>query len=726
MINLTNTRGLLVSLLLFHTIDIIADEPNITINLQQYDPACGIEIIQAGTFIDVNWPIDHKGRHARIRFDTDTKQPLIQSISFGSWDSRLQVLANGLDPVLFVRVGNRDLEKRDGWTIFFDRMQRKQNEVFPAVIDCTNASGESHARRAVLTIGNVKAGPFEGKLRWTFFANSPLILQEAVLTTNRPRTAYLYDAGIICRQSLPTRMFWKDPSGTSISQEPANFPTSRNLAVRGRTIGAEFNFGALAIFPPPHRYFYPLDFSNNFRNIWVGRNYQQQSLPFGFGIRHDPNGDDRYVPWFNAPPNTRQNMGVFLLINPGTAEDVLKDVGRLTRDDQFEPIDGHTVFSSHYHVEHTREMLQAQEQQKQSDDTVGTLPSGDSYRIPAELKSPDFVETLRKHGVDIVHLAEFHYGNTPSRSLDKRVEQLQLLHAECDRLSDRRFLLLPGEEPNVHLGGHWISFFPKPIYWVLNRNDDAPFVIEHPSLGRIYQVGGKADVLQLLRREGGLAWTAHPRIKGSTGYPDRYRNELFYQSDRFLGGAWKAMPADLSEPRLGSRVLDLLDDMSNWGTPKYVVGEVDVFKIEHDHELYAHMNVNYLRLNRVPRFKDGWQSILDALRGGRFFVSTGEVLIPEFMINRKRSGEAATANSKGQFTVQFDLKWTFPLQYAEIIFGDGEKVERQRFDLSMTPAYGTDSFEFDVRLKNPRWVRLAIWDVATNGAFTQPVWIRDK
>ena len=80
-----------------------------------------------------------------------------------------------------------------------------------------------------------------------------------------------------------------------------------------------------------------------------------------------------------------------------------------------------------------------------------------------------------------------------------------------------------------------------------------------------------------------------------------------------LGAAWKAMPADLSRPRLGDRGLDLLDDMSNWGARKALLGEVDVFKIDHTHELYGHMNVNYVRLDRVPRFDEGWQPILEAM-----------------------------------------------------------------------------------------------------------------
>ena len=64
------------------------------------------------------------------------------------------------------------------------------------------------------------------------------------------------------------------------------------------------------------------------------------------------------------------------------------------------------------------------------------------------------------------------------------------------------------------------------------------------------------------------------------------------------------MPADLSHDRLGRRALDLLDDMANWGQKKYLPGEVDVFKIDHTHELFGHMNINYVRLepDRLPRF----------------------------------------------------------------------------------------------------------------------------
>ena len=72
---------------------------------------------------------------------------------------------------------------------------------------------------------------------------------------------------------------------------------------------------------------------------------------------------------------------------------------------------------------------------------------------PEETFMPDFVDVFKKAGVEVVHLAEFHSW------LGLHYSRLD----ECARLSDDDFLLLPGEEPNVHLGGHWISFFPRPV-----------------------------------------------------------------------------------------------------------------------------------------------------------------------------------------------------------------------------------------------------------------------
>jgi hypothetical protein len=193
------------------------------------------------------------------------------------------------------------------------------------------------------------------------------------------------------------------------------------------------------------------------------------------------------------------------------------------------------------------------------------------------------------------------------------------------------------------------------------------------------------------------------------------------------------MPADLSREKLGERVLNLLDDMANWGHKKYVLGEVDVFKIDHTHELYGHMNINYVQLDRVPKYDEGWQSVLDVLSQGKFFVTTGEVLIPRFTVGGKGSGDllkpVAAVNTplppgEGQSPqLVADLTWTFPLAFAEVISGDGRQAYRQRIDLTDTGPFGSRTLKLTPDLRGRHWVRLEVWDIAANGAFTQPVWI---
>src|SRR6185503_11981763 len=173
--------------------------------------------------------------------------------------------------------------------------------------------------------------------------------------------------------------------------------------------------------------------------------------------------------------------------------------------------------------------------------------------------------------------------------------------------------------------------------------------------------------------------------------------------------AWKAMPADLSRERLGERCLDLLSDMANWGDKKYLPGEVDVFKIDRTHELYGHMNINYLRLPKLPRYGEGWKPVLEVLRRGAFFTTTGEILIKSFIAIGKQSGETAHLAANGEAPVSVEFEWTFPLKFAELISGDGAKVYRERIDLSDTGAFGARTLKLHPNLAGRKWVRFEIW-----------------
>jgi len=128
-------------------------------------------------------------------------------------------------------------------------------------------------------------------------------------------------------------------------------------------------------------------------------------------------------------------------------------------------------------------------------------------------------------------------------------------------------------------------------------------------------------------------------------------------------------------------------------------------------------------MDKIPDYADGWEPVLDVIRKGKFFVSTGEVLIPKFNINGKGAGETLKIDNSGKAKINMQLNWTFPLNFVEIVSGDGAKVYRNRINLNDTQTFGKKDYSWAINLKGRKWVRVEAWDIATNGAFTQMVWL---
>ncbi len=682
----------------------------IPVDFTELQPPSAADVRQEHDQLVVKWPIS-KAETGLLTLNLIPGKPLIDSIAIAGSGQQPRAIARELDPATLLTIGERDMKNPASWVAFFDEPMSRPHQTNAVNLELSSVRVSSVGTRTTVHVGEVRAGSFHGELRFNFYRHSPLIHLETVMQTAEDGRAILYDTGLISRASNWESMVWMD-TGHRLQHAKVDAETPATpVAVAGRALVAENAQGSIAVFSAPHQYFYPVDEATNLNFVWYGKAYQAMLHDFGFGIRQSPTGINHYVPWFNAPPRTEQHLGVFYLISSGNASRALAQVSEYTHGDRFKKLPGYVTFTSHYHIEHTQEFIRRQHEQH----TDG---------VPKGMEVPGFVTTFKARGVDIAHLAEFHSGNTPALRDAQRLPMLRTLFRECERLSDDQLLVLPGEEDNVQLGGHWMSLFPKPVYVVLNRSADQPFVQQTADYGTVYHLGSPEDVLHLMECEHGLMWTAHARIKGSRGFPDQYKDRDFFHSDHFLGAAWKAMPADLSQPRLGLRVLDLMDEMANWGLKKQVIGEVDVFHMEPDFETYGHMNINYLKLDKAPRFSESWQPVLDTLRAGRFFVSSGEVLIPSFNVGGRESGQTLELSGKGAATLKVKLEWTFPLAFAEVISGDGKQVYRQRIDLADTEAFGSKTLRIPVALKGRTWVRFEAWDIAANGAFTQPVWLK--
>jgi len=71
--------------------------------------------------------------------------------------------------------------------------------------------------------------------------------------------------------------------------------------------------------------------------------------------------------------------------------------------------------------------------------------------------------------------------------------------------------------------------------------------------------------------------------------------------------------------------------------------------------------------------------------------------------------------------VEADVEWTFPLEFVEVVWGDGRETGRKVIPATGRPPFGSERFRIPVDLKGKKWVRFSAWDSAVNGAFTQPV-----
>ena len=670
------------------------------VNLTQFKHN-GAQVFASKKELTVIWPVG-KETFGKIVLNLDNARPLFGSLQLGKKGALKEIVAN-LDPAFVLRVGKRTLSPESGgWDVFFDRVPTRPYTTNIVNFEKGVASVSTQGTQTVVKIAGLTCESFSGDLEITLYNGSPLFNVAAVVSTSKDSTAILYDAGLVSKKALWQNIAWSDVKGKLQQEKALQTDPAKNLEVKYRTVIGENTTGSLALFPAPHQYFYPLDEAFNLKFTWKGSNYLNLIGGYGIGIRQDPLGDKRYVPWFNAPPNTKQRLNFFCLLSPEKASIALEAVKKFTHNDSYVPLPGYKTMASHFHNEFI------------SDVVLSGKP------VP---EHPEFVDVLKKTGLNIVKLAEFHGPGHPKGPDAVRLKELDALFKQTKRLSDSNFLLLPGEEANNFYGGHWLAFFPKPVYWIMSRKADAPFESTDPRYGKVYRVNDKTEMLKLLELEHGLAWTAHARTKASTGYPDKYKTEEFFKSETFMGAAWKAIPGDLSLPTLSKRVLNLMDDMANWGLKKHVISEADIFTITEQNEMYAHLNVNYLQLDKVPNYADGWQPVLDVMKKGKFFVSTGEVLIPRFNINGKGAGETLQLDKSGRAMVHMQLNWTFPLSFAEIVSGDGEKVYRTRINLNTTQAFGKRNFNWPVNLKKRKWVRVEAWDIATNGAFTQMIWL---
>lgn len=709
--------------------------------MTRYKGLDGLRAEVVGDAVRLTWN-GERNQELRASFTIENQTPVIRELAARKQGGAWVVLGTNLTPEYEVTSGKRRLSEqqmkplrdlgialtpevveREKWNAFWDAplmipgkpgenmdLPRKAEEIQRAwsKFESSNCGVVSDGDRLLVNFNGLRLGIFNGHLRFTVYKGTNLLRQEAIASTDEPSVAYKYVAGLKgFTVQAGTKVVWQDTSrtwqkyafGGAVNKDPVALRARNRLGI------VEKPGGSLAFLPPSHKFFFAREIETNLGFVYYRKD---ANGTFSVGARQ-ADREEPYRPYgvsdevwakrekeahhhtlnfalYNAPPGTQQHMPVYYYLSAEDSKSTQQAVLEFTHDDQYKPVPGFKVLTSHFHMHFNEQLTDA-----------GSID-----------QQPTWLQVFRGLGINIAILADFHGDSHPNDPGPRRFAEQKVYFEGCERFSDDDFLLIPGEEPDNTFGGHYISFMPRPVLWSHVRTKTQQPIEKDPKYGDVYHIGSALEELDMLKREGGLAWQAHPRTKGSTGFPDAIKNTVPFLSDRFLGGSYQSLPVDQSESRIcEKRCLGLLDEMNNWGAPKYLLAEGDTYMKYPDDETFPQLIVNYVKLDRVPKFGESWAPVAKALRAGDYFVSTGEVLLPSWSVGR------------GVF--QAEVEWTFPLDFVELVWGDGKTTDRQVIRTTDLGPKSRKKFSLPFDPKGKKWIRFAAWDSAGNGAFTQPV-----
>jgi hypothetical protein len=717
-------------------------------DLKEWKPIAGVRVTAGEDGVEVEWP-GERGEALRVRFGLHAGQPVVEELAAQRLGGAWVELGKDLQPDFEVTTGRRGIsateleilkknnndtpeaENEYKWNVFWDAPLeipgtednhlvgpgRTADEVKRARVsyNASTCRVQSEGDRVSVIFNGLTLGVFAGDLEFTVYKGANLLRQEALAKTDAPDVAFLYKAGLKGFAIAPdTKLEWRDTAeewqryefGGDVNETPVD------LQARNRLEILDAGAGSLGIFPPPHKFFFARENEVNLGYVYYRKDSGQS---FSLGVMQPEKGQG-YAPWgeteavwnrrvrvarsqvynyalYNAPPGTVQRMAVYYYLSAEGARATQERVMAYTHDDAYKPVPGFKTVTGHFHLDFN-EMIRDR---------------GTSDFMPT------WVPVFRGLGINIVYLADFHDDSDFTDPGPKRFPEQKLYFEGARKMSDRDFLVIPAEEVNSYLGGHWYLMLPKPVYFshAVPRPTGQSFEENDPAYGHVYHLGSVEDVENFINREQGILWTAHPRTKSSAMYPDLYKDKDFFLSDRFIGASWESLPVDLSEERLcETRCFGVNDDMSNWAPkPKFMLAEGDTYMKVPSDETYPLLAINYLKLDKVPAYNESWAPIVEGIRAGNFFGTTGEILFHRWGI------EGAGAKSVYTATIEY----TFPLEFAELVWSDGTRVDRKIIRLTDTGPFGTRSFRIPFDATGKKWVRFDVWDSAGDGAWLQPV-----
>ena len=543
-------------------------------------------------------------------------------------------------------------------------------------------------------------GQFTGGCDFNFFDGTNLIRIEAVASTEEDGVAYLYHAGL---EGFDIgKLYYISPKRREVLENPGlhtNAGPDRDrerVYARGRTLTLGLENGSVAAFPSPHRFFWGGQTENIVGNHYYIRKSGKPTM--AIGIRHNKSPEHFNIRWpgYNAKPGTVQRMSVFFMPTADSVYVTRAMAMKYTNFDHLRELPGYKRLGAHMHVA-----------------THAAWIRDPRVQRPWE-------KLTRENGFDIFAPCDFWAEGRCDDNKEGRKSDLERYQAMAKCVSTPDYLVVPAEEIADRSGKktlirfHCMLFPSKPMLYSRWRDDDQEFAEKLPDGRTYYHLKSADDFVEMCRREDCFILMPHPDTKANDGLPYDCKTEDWFTDERWFGIGCRMLPADNSVPTMISGRTDRVwNDINNWSDrPRYIISELDTYtkvdESEEDWEMYPMTNCTYVQLDELPG-ADNWQPLVDALRAGKHFYSTGEILL------EKQDMKDGSCDAT--------FSWTYPLAYVQLVYSDGENVKTMEISTSDSVNYGKKDFHFDFP-EGMKWARVLATDIAGNSAFGMPVFLR--
>ena len=416
-------------------------------NLQGYKPMDGLKAEASGESVVLNWQ-GESGQQLRASFGIRDGQPVVEELAARAAGGQWIVLGKELTPEFQVTTGRRRISRTQRrmlkdqnldtpeqedvrkWNTFWDAplvtpgggdttdLPRTADEIKRASVSykSNTCSVTSEGARESVSFDGLNLGQFSGTLQFTVYKGSNLLRQEAIAKTDAPSVAFIYKAGLKgFAMGSDTKLVWRDTARQWQDSELGGAPNQGpvNLRARNRLLILDAGAGSLAVFPPPHKFFFARENEVNLGYVYYRKDNDSS---FSLGAMQPERGEG-YHPWgvtdvewkrrtgtsrgewdnfalYNAPPGTMQHMAVYYYLDAHSDHAAEEAVLAYTHNDVFKPIPGFKVLTGHFHMDFN-EMLRDRDNL--------------DYR-------PTWVSVFRGLGVNVLYLGDFHDDSDPKRS----------------------------------------------------------------------------------------------------------------------------------------------------------------------------------------------------------------------------------------------------------------------------------------------------------------------